>query len=69
MEFQNKLCEDFFNQQIKEIVQHRDIKVSFILQLEQNLVISVVTIPIIIIYFVETNNAANSVLFQSQMLA
>ena len=69
MEFQNKLCEDFFNQQIKEIVQHRDIKVSFILELEQNLVIFVDTIPIIIIYFVETNNATNSVLFQSQMLA
>ena len=54
---------------LKDIVQHRDIKVSLMVELEQNLIIFVDTIPITIIYFVETNNATNSVLCLSQMLA
>ena len=48
---------------------YRDIKVSLMVELEQNLIIFVDTIPITIIYFVETNNATNSVLCLSQMLA
>ena len=69
MEFQNQQWEDFFNHQIEDIVQHRNIKVSLMLELEQNLIIFVDTIPITIIPIVERNNAANSVLCLSQMLA
>ena len=68
MEFQNQQSEDFFNHQIKYIVQHGDIKVSLIPESEQNLIIFVDTIPITIFYFVETNNIAYSVICLSQIL-